>query len=283
MDALFWHDGQWLTENPKLLGPADHAFWMASMVFDGARAFHGVIPDLELHCRRVVRSAEKMLMQPQLDAERIQQLCTEGVARFPAGSELYIKPMFYCADGFLLPDAAKTLFVLHIFKVPMPGDQGFTACFSSYLRSWSLMAPTDAKASCLYPNGQRAIKEALDKGFDNAVMCDGDGNVAEFATANLWLAKNGRVATPVDNGTFLNGITRQRVLKLLRDDGVTVEERSVTREDVLAADEVFSTGNYGKVVHVRNFEDRDLPYGPIARRAHALYMQWAHAQVSSPS
>ena len=98
----------------------------------------------------------------------------------------------------------------------MPGEQGFSACFSSFARSWSNMAPTDAKASCLYPNGQRAIRDAANRGFDNAIMLDGDGNIAEFATSNLWIAKNGVVSTPVDNGTFLNGITRRRVLALLR-------------------------------------------------------------------
>ena len=277
MDALFWHDGQWTTENPKLLGPADHAFWMASMVFDGARAFRGLTPDLDLHCQRVVRSAEKMLMKPQLSADEIQALCLEAVSRFPAGSELYIKPMFYCADGFLLPDADKTQFVLHVFKVPMPGTQGFSACFSSYVRSWPNMAPTDAKASCLYPNGQRAITEAAAKGFDNAIMLDGAGHVAEFASSNFWLAKDGKVVTPIDNGTFLNGITRKRVLGLLRADGVEVEERSITRADVEQADEVFSTGNYGKVVHVNRVEDRPLEYGPIARRAHQLYMEYAES------
>ena len=125
MDAIYWHDGQWTTDNPKLLGPADHAFWMASMVFDGARAFRGLTPDLDLHCQRVVRSAEKMLMKPQLGWEAIQDLCLQAVAKFPEGTELYIKPMFYCADGFLLPDADRTQFVLHVFKVPMPGEQGF--------------------------------------------------------------------------------------------------------------------------------------------------------------
>ena len=66
------------------------------------------------------------------------------------------------------------------------------------------------------PNGQRAIRDAANRGFDNAIMLDGDGNIAEFATSNLWIAKNGVVSTPVDNGTFLNGITRRRVLALLR-------------------------------------------------------------------
>ncbi|CAP42057.1 branched-chain amino acid aminotransferase [Bordetella petrii] len=275
MDAIYWHDGQWTTDNPKLLGPADHAFWMASMVFDGARAFDGLTPDLDLHCQRVVRSAEKMLMKPRLGWQQIRDLCLQAVARFPAGEALYIKPMFFCAAGFLLPEAEQTQFVLHVFKVPMPGDQGFSACFSSFARAWSNMAPTDAKASCLYPNGQRAIREAMDKGFDNAIMLDGDGHVAEFATANLWIAKDGVVSTPADNGTFLNGITRQRVLALLRADGVDVQERALTRADVEQADEVFSTGNYGKVVHVNRVEDRSLPYGPMARRAHGLYMEYA--------
>ena len=260
MDALFWHNGHWTPENPKLLGPADHAFWMASMVFDGARAFRGLTPDLDLHCQRVIRSAEKMLMKPQLGWQEIQALCLQAVAKFPEGTELYIKPMFFCADGFLLPDADKTQFVLHVFKVPMPGEQGFAACFSSFARSWPNMAPTDAKASCLYPNGQRAIREAMDKGFDNAIMLDGDGNVAEFASSNLWIAKDGVVSTPVDNGTFLNGITRRRVLALLKADGVDVQERSLTRADIEAADEVFSSGNYGKVVHVNRVEDRKLEY-----------------------
>lgn len=199
------------------------------------------------------------------------------MAKFPAGTELYIKPMFYCADGFLLPDADKTLFVLHVFKVLMPGEQGFSACFSSFARSWPNMAPTDAKASCLYPNGQRAIREAAEKGFDNAIMLDGADNIAEFATSNLWIAKNGVASTPVDNGTFLNGITRRRVLALLKADGVEVQERSLTRADIEDADEVFSSGNYGKVVHVNRVEGRALEYGPMARRAHKLYMDYAES------
>ncbi len=159
----------------------------------------------------MIRSARKMLMEPKLAWEEIQALALEAVEKFPAGTPLYIKPMFFCADGFLLPDASKTQFVLHVFKAPMPGTDGFSAHFSPYLRAWPSMAPTDAKASCLYPNGQRAIKEASAAGFDNAIMLDGDGNVAEFASSNIWIAKDGRISTPVDNGTFLNGITRQRV------------------------------------------------------------------------
>ena len=85
------------------------------------------------------------------------------------------------------------------------------------------------------------------------------------------------VSTPVDNGTFLNGITRRRVLALLKADGIDVQERSLTRADVEEADEVFSSGNYGKVVHVNRVEGRALEYGPLARRAHKLYMDYAES------
>ena len=276
MDALFYHDGQWTTENPKLLGPADHAFWMASMVFDGARAFDGLTPDLDLHCQRVIRSARKMLMEPQIGWEEVQTLALEAVAKFPAGTALYIKPMFFCADGFLLPEASKTKFVLHVFKAPMPGTDGFSAMTQNqYARAWPSMAPTDAKASCLYPNGQRATKEANAAGFDTAVMLDGDGNVAEFASSNLWIAKDGKIATPAANGTFLSGITRARVLALLREHGANVQEHTITPEEVKNADEVFSTGNYGKVIHVNRLDDRKLAYGPAAQLAHKLYMDYA--------
>jgi branched-chain amino acid aminotransferase len=108
-------------------------------------------------------------------------------------------------------------------------------------------------------------------------MLDPIGNVAEFATANLFIAKDGIVHTPVPNGTFLNGITRQRVIKLLRQVGTQVEERTLTFAEVLAADEVFSTGNYGKVLPTTRIEQRDLQPGPVAAKARAFYWEFAHA------
>ena len=108
-------------------------------------------------------------------------------------------------------------------------------------------------------------------------MLDGLGNVAELATANLWIGKDGAAHTPVDNGTFLSGITRQRVAKLLRDAGVAVHERTLTWEDIMDADEVFSTGNYGKVLPINRVESRNLQAGPIYTRARELYWDFAHA------
>jgi branched-chain amino acid aminotransferase len=135
------------------------------------------------------------------------------------------------------------------------------------------MAPTDAKASALYANSTRAMREAKARGFDQAIVLDAEGNVAEFASSNLFLVTGeGKVVTPVDNGTFLAGITRARVIALLEQDGVQVEQRSVKPEELLSAREIFSTGNYGKVTPCVRYEDRVLEAGPVARQARELYL-----------
>ena len=139
------------------------------------------------------------------------------------------------------------------------------------------MAPTDAKASCLYPNVQRMLRKARQRGFSTAVVLDPDDKVAEFATANLFMVRDGKVATPADNGTFLNGITRQRLIGLLREDGHDVAERTVELDELMEADEVFATGNAPKVVAASRIEDRDFQPGPVARRARELYWTYAHA------
>jgi branched-chain amino acid aminotransferase len=91
------------------------------------------------------------------------------------------------------------------------------------------------------------------------------------------MVKDGVVFTPAPNGVFLDGITRRRVIGLLRDDGVEVREQTLSYEDFLRADEIFSTGNYGKVSPMIRIEERQLPIGPVFRRARALYWAFAHA------
>jgi branched-chain amino acid aminotransferase len=108
-------------------------------------------------------------------------------------------------------------------------------------------------------------------------MCDMLGNVAELGTANIFMAKDGVVFTPAANGTFLSGITRARVIALLRKAGVTVIEAVLRYSDFQSADEVFSTGNFTKVSPVIRIDDRDLQPGPFYRRARELYWEFAHA------
>jgi branched-chain amino acid aminotransferase len=277
--AIFWHGGRWYQDQqPKLLGPMDHAMWMASLAFDGARAFDGLAPDLDRHCARLIESTRKMLLEPTLGAEAVEDLCRQAIRRLPQGLSVYVRPMFYATRGFVTPEPDSTEFALAVYSSPMPEPRGISVCFSSYRRPARDAAPTDAKAGCLYPNMQRALVEASARGFDNGITLDASANVAELATANLWIARDGVALTPACNGTFLNGITRQRVIKLLRDAGTEVEEATLTRQDILDADEVFSTGNYGKVLPITRVEDRHYQAGRIYQRARELYFEFAGTQ-----
>lgn len=278
MAQIFYYDGKWLSENPRLTGPMDHAFWMASVVFDGARAFHGLAPDLLPHCERLVRSAKSMLLEPKLDAAAVDQLCREAVRQLPRDDEYYIRPMFFARAGFVSPEPDSTDFVLAVYSSPLPHSSGIGVCLSSFRRPARDMAPTDAKASCLYPNSQRALREASQRGFDNAVLRDPSGNIAELATANIWLVRDGVAMTPVWNGTFLDGITKRRIKQLLTEAGTEVLETTLTARDLETADEIFSTGNYGKVTPIVRYEDRTLQAGPVARRAYEAYFDWAAGQ-----
>jgi branched-chain amino acid aminotransferase len=269
--------GRWVEGNPPLITAYSHGTWMGTIVFDGARAFEGVTPDLDRHCARMVRSVEALGMRCPHSAGELVELSLEGVRRFPKENALYIRPMAWSEDGFMAPDPNSTQFVLSVVDSPLPEPNGFSACLSSFRRPGPEVAPTEAKAACHYTNSGRAEREAKGKGFDNAVMLDPLGNVAEFATANLFYAKDGAVHTPVPNNTFLNGITRQRVIKLLRGARVEVHERTISFREVLEADEVFSTGNYGKLLPTTRIEQRHFQPGPVYARARELYWEFAHS------
>jgi len=275
MNAIFFYNGEWLDKNPRLIGPMDHAFWMSTIVFDGARAMKGLVPDIDGHCQRLTNSAVSMMLQPTMDADEVAELCREAVRRLPRDRDYYIRPMYFARSGFVTPEADSTDFVLAVYETPMPSEHGFSAHVSPCRRPARDMAPTDAKASCLYPNTQRALAEASRRGFDNAVILDPNGNVAEFGTANLWITRDGVAMTPAWNGTFLKGVTRHRVMALLREAGVEVRETVLTVTDLMEADEIFSTGNYGKVMPLTRFEQRELQPGPVYRRARELYFEFA--------
>ena len=282
--SICYFNGQWGDGPVPLMTSHTNAAWLANTIFDGARSFEGVAPDLDLHCQRAIRSALGLHLRPSVTAEQIEALARDGIARFPPDTPLYIRPMFWAESGLVLPDPASTQFALVLIKMSLPDPaKGFSACLSTYRRPSPEQAPTHAKAACLYPLAGLAIAEARERGFDNAVMCDPIGNVAELTAQNIMFAKDGVCLTPVPNGTFLNGITRQRVIGLLRDAGVTVEERTIRPAELLDADEIFSTGNHGKVVPCLRYESRTLEAGPIYRQARELYWAFAHRVAAVPA
>jgi branched-chain amino acid aminotransferase len=276
-----YFEGDWHAGNVPIMGVRSHSTWLCSVVFDGARAFEGVTPDLELHCARVNDSAEKLFLKPTVSVDEWVKLAKEGIARFDKDAALYIRPMYWAEFGgpwIQEPDPDSTKWCLVIFEAPMRKPTGFSITLSHFRRPTIECMPVDAKAGCLYPNNARAIFEARARGFDNSVMCDLLGNVAELATSNIFMVKDGVVYTPAINGTFLAGITRQRVIGLLRQDGIQVVEKTLKYAEFQAADEIFATGNYSKVVPVTRIDDRPLPIGPFYTKARELYWTFAHSK-----
>ena len=274
-----YFNGTWHQGDLPVMNAADHGTWLGSLVFDGARAFEGVVPDLAPHCERVNASALALGLKPTVDVEEMMALTMEGLAKFDKGAPVYIRPMYWSKEGgvgVVIPDPDSTTFCLCLEQLPMaPADASQTLCRTQFIRPVLTMAPVNAKAACLYPNNGRMIREAQARGYNNAIVADALGNVAETATANIFMVKDGVVKTPVTNGTFLNGITRQRVIKLLRGAGHTIEECTLTFEDFDAADEVFLTGNISKITPIVKIEDRAFAIGPVTKQARDLYWDWA--------
>lgn len=277
-------DGDWHEGNVAILGPRSHAMWLGTSVFDGGRWFEGVSPDLDLHSRRVNASAIGLGLRPTMKADDIVGLTHDGLKKFDGKIAVYIRPMYWAEHGGYMgvpADPASTRFCLCLYESPMIPPTGFSIGVSPFRRPSLETMPTNAKAGCLYPNNGRAILEAKMRGFDNALVLDMLGNVAETGTSNIFMVKDGQVFTPAANGSFLSGITRSRVIGLLGQSGNPVVEKCLTIRDFKEADEIFSTGNHSKVVPVTRIEDRNLQPGPVAKKARELYWEWAHSGSNS--
>jgi len=276
-----WFEGRWHDGDVAVMRAADHGIWQGSSVFDGARWFDGVAPDLDAHCARVNRSAAALMITPTMTADEIARIAREGLKPYGKDQAVYIRPMYWALDGSELgvsPKENSTGFALCLEAVPMPAaDATITLTRTRYRRPVLEDNVCNAKAGCLYPNNARMLVEAKAKGFSNALVADAMGNVAETATANVFMVKDGVAMTPIANGTFLSGITRARHIANLRADGIEVREAVLTFDDFHGADEVFLSGNFAKVTPVREFDGSHYQHGPVTRRARQLYMDWAHS------
>lgn len=272
-------EGKWHEGDVAVMRAADHGIWQGSSVFDGARLFEGVAPDLDLHLARVNRSAEAMMITPTVTADEMLEIAREGLRAYGPGQSVYIRPMYWAIDGSdlgIAPAENSTAFALCLEEVPMPPAAGQTTLTRTRFRRPVMAdAVCNAKAGCLYPNNARMLVEAKRKGFGNALVADAMGNVAESATANVFIVKDGVVMTPIANGTFLSGITRARHIANMRADGIEVRECVLTFADVEAADEVFLSGNFAKVTSVARFDDVTYRSRRMTDHIRSLYMDWA--------
>ena len=269
-----WHDG-----DVAVMRAADHGSWLGSTVFDGARFVNGVMPDLDLHCARVNDSARALMITPTVSTADMVAIVQDGLRAYAAGAAVYIRPMYWAIHGdasAIMPSPDETGFAICLEEIPMaPETASVTLGRTRFRRPVLEDAVVNAKAGCLYPNNARMLAEVRARGFGNALVADALGNVAESATANVFMVRDGVVQTPVANGTFLAGITRARHIANLRADGVEVQECVLGFQDFADADEVFLSGNMNKVTSVTGFEDISYQSGPMTKRVRDLYWDWA--------
>jgi len=281
-----YYDGAWHDGDRMVINAADHGAWLGTTVFDGARLFDGLSPDLEKHCARVNRSAEALMITPTVSTEDMVAMVREGLASYARNQPVYIRPMYWALAGDelgIVPLAGATGFAISLEEIPMaPPEAATTLTRTRFRRPVLEDNVVNAKAGCLYPNNARMLAEARSKGFGNALVADAVGNVAETASANVFMVKDGEVFTPVPNGTFLAGITRERHLINMRADGIKVHEAVLSFDDFHAADEVFLSGNMMKVTPVAAFDDTMYETGananPVTRRVREMYWDWAASE-----
>lgn len=274
-----YFEGRWHEGDLAIMRAADHGMWLGSAVFDGARFVDGLAPDLDLHCARVNRSAEALMLTPTVAVDAMIEIVREGLAAYPAGAAVYIRPMYWGLETghmTIVPGEGSTGFAICLEEIDMaPPEASTTLTRTRFCRPVMESSVVNAKAACLYPNNARMLAEARAKGFGNALAADALGNVAESATANAFMVKDGEVFTPVANGTFLSGITRARHITNLRREGVMVHETVLSFDDFTDADEVFLSGNMSKVTPVSAFDARQYQVGPVTRRVREMYWDWA--------
>ncbi|WP_022703309.1 branched-chain amino acid aminotransferase [Pseudorhodobacter ferrugineus] len=276
-----YFEGKWHEGDVPVMRASDHGIWQGSSIFDGARQFDGVAPDLAKHCARANASAEALMITPTIVADEMVAIAREGLRAYGAGQAVYVRPMYWALDGSdigVAPKMGSTGFAMALEEVAMPDPEAATTLTRTRFRRPVLEDNVcNAKAGCLYPNNARMLVEAKSKGFGNALVADAMGNVAETATANVFMVRDGVAFTPIANGTFLSGITRARHIANMRADGIEVVESVLTFDDFHAADEVFLSGNFAKVTPVKAFDDTQYQIGPVTRRVRQMYWDWAHS------
>ncbi|TCO73882.1 branched-chain amino acid aminotransferase [Rhodovulum euryhalinum] len=276
-----YFEGTWHRTDLAVMRAADHGSWLGTTVFDGARYFEGIAPDLLAHCDRVNRSAEALMITPTVGPQEMHDIIWEGLKTYPADAAVYIRPMYWALEGDFLgvvPKLGATGFAISLEEIPMAAPGSATTLTTTRFRRPTLdCAVVNAKAGCLYPNNARMLAEARAKGFGNALVADALGNVAETATANVFMVKDGAIFTPIANGTFLAGITRARHIANFRAEGIEVHESVLSFDDFRGADEVFLSGNMMKVTPVKAFDDVQYQAGPVTQKARELYWDWAHS------
>ncbi len=275
-DGFIWYNGQMVPWKDAKFHFLTHGLHYASSVFEGIRAYNGKPFKLTEHNERLHRSAQILDMEVPFDVATLDAACME-VLKANNLSDAYLRPAAW--RGAEMMGIAGNGTKVHVaiacwhwgkYYSPELLEKGISLVQSKWAKPAPNTAPTESKAAGLYMIGTLARHEAEKAGYNDALMLDYRGLVAESSGANLFIVKDGVLKTPVPD-CFLNGITRQTVMGLAKDVGIKVEETQITLDDLMAADEVFLTGTAAEITPVGKINTKTFTVGPVTRQLHKLY------------
>ncbi len=289
-DGVIWMDGELVPWRDATTHVLTHTLHYGMGVFEGVRAYKAergtAIFRLEAHTRRLFNSARILNMPMPFDAETLNE-AQRSVVRDNGLESAYIRPMcFYGSEGMgLRADNLK----VHVIVASWEWgaylgaenmEKGIRIKTSSFTRHHVNITMCRAKANGNYMNSMMALNEALRCGYDEALLLDVGGFVAEGSGENIFVVRDGVLYTP-DLTSALEGITRDTIMRLAADEGLSVHEKRITRDEVYIADEAFFTGTAAEVTPIREIDDRPIgsgTRGPVTERLQALYFDQVHGR-----
>jgi branched-chain amino acid aminotransferase len=289
-DGLIWYDGQLVDWREAKTHVLTHTLHYGMGVFEGVRAYKTdkgtAIFRLQEHTKRLLNSAKILRMDVPWSADELNE-AQRAVVRENKLESAYIRPMcFYGPEGMgLRADNLKVHCIVAAWTwgsyLGAEGmERGIRVKTSSFTRHHVNITMCKAKANGNYMNSMLALREALQDGYDEAMLLDAEGYVAEGSGENIFIVRDGVLYTP-DLTSALDGITRKTILQLADELGLKVVEKRITRDEVYVADEAFFTGTAAEVTPIREVDNRPIgsgSRGPITERLQALYFDVVHGR-----
>ena len=280
-----WLDGKLVPWDEAKVHVLAHSLHYGSAVFEGIRFYKTskgpAIFLLDKHVKRLVFSAKTVGMKLPYTEKQLSDAIIQTVKEndIPAG---YIRPLCFYGYGNLGVSPKDVPVQVAIAVWPWGaylGDEPTKVKISSFIRLHPKSTVQDAKISGHYFNSLLAGNEARGEGYDEALLLDYEGNVAEGSGENLFLVKDGVIFTP-SLGTILPGITREAVMTLAKNLGLKVEEKKITRDQLSTMDEAFFTGTAAEVASIASFDGKELPHfpGPVTTKLRDAFMDITHGR-----
>lgn len=220
---------------------------------------------LEDHVKRLLTSVNILGCRIDAGHDEIYKVVIDLINKNSPKQDIYLRPLAYAGHTALGPNLANTKLDLAVYMIPLdeylPVDKGLRVKVSSWQRISDSAIPTRAKVTGGYVNSALARKEATDGGFDEAIMLNSAGHVAEGSAENLFLVRDGKLITPSLSEGILEGITRRSVIAIASDLGIETVERAVERSELYAADEAFFTGTGCQVAWISEVDGRKVSNG----------------------